>query len=97
MNRKTRIALFVVLSLGCIFPSMADVGVTDSCQDDAKKLGDKIRDDKDDYTSESRRKAKNQLAAARTNRLNPAKCRGNIRDAREELRKGKHDKKKKKN
>ena len=97
MSRTIRIALFVVLSLGCISQSMADVGVTGSCQDNAKELEEKIRDNKDDYTSESRRKAKTQLAAARTNRLNPAKCRGNILDAREELKKGRHDKKKKNN
>jgi len=55
-------------------------------------LQDKINDNKDDYTAESRRKAKSQLAAARTNRMNPARCRGNILAARKELREGKRDK-----
>jgi hypothetical protein len=73
---------------------MADFGVTAACQDDAKELQDKMRDKKDDYAAESRRKAKNHLLAAKTNRLNAAKCRGNILDARNELHKGKRDKKK---
>lgn len=51
------------------------------------------KDNKDDYTAESRRKAKVELTAAKTNRLNPAKCRKNILDARAELTKGKRDKK----
>ena len=54
---------------------------------------DEINDNKDDYTAESRRKAKKHLLESKTNRLNPAKCRKNILDAREELRKGKRDKK----
>jgi hypothetical protein len=54
-----------------------------------------MKDNKDDYTAESRRKAKTHLLGAKTNRLNPVKCRKNILDAREELRKGKRDKKKK--
>ena len=54
-----------------------------------------MKDNKDDYTAESRRKAKTHLMGAKTNRLNPAKCRKNILDAREELRNGKRDKKKK--
>ena len=69
------------------------MGVTDACQDRVKELEDKIKDNKDDYTAESRRKAKQQLVAAKTNRLNPVKCNSNIRDARQELREGKLDKK----
>jgi hypothetical protein len=84
----------VSISLWGTSPALADVGVTDACQDDAKELQDKIRDNKDDYTAESRRKAKNHLLAAKTNRLNPVKCRGNILDAHNELRKGKRDKNK---
>ena len=95
MNRITCVALIAAMSLWGASPSLADVGVTDACQDDIKDLQDKINDNKDDYTAESRRKAKNQLMAAKTNRLNPAKCRGNILDARKELKKGKQDKKKK--
>ena len=95
MRGITRVALVVSISLWGTLPAMADVGVTDACQDDVKELQDKIRDNKDDYTAESRRKAKNHLLAAKTNRLNPAKCRGNILDARKELQEGKRDKKKK--
>jgi hypothetical protein len=40
---------------------MADFGVTAACQDDAKELQDKMRDKKDDYAAESRRKAKKPL------------------------------------
>ena len=95
MNRRICVTLIVAMSLWGAAPSIADIGVTDNCQDDIKDLQDKISDNKDDYTAESRRKAKNQLMAAKTNRLNPAKCRGNILDARKELREGKRDKKKK--
>ena len=95
MNKMIFIAIIFAMSLWCISPSMADVGVTDACQDDVKELTDKINDNRDDYTAESRRKAKKHLMEAKTNRLNPAKCRKNILDAREELREGKRDKKKK--
>jgi hypothetical protein len=77
--------------------SLAEVGVTDNCQEEVDELMDKIDDDKDDYTAESRRKAKNHLLAARTNRLDPVKCRGNLLDARKELQEGKRDKRKKDN
>lgn len=95
MNKMIFIAIIFAMSLWCISPSMADVGVTDACQDDVKELMDKINDNRDDYTAESRRKAKKHLMDAKTNRLNPAKCRKNILEAREELREGKRDKKKK--
>ena len=95
MNKMIFIAIIFAMSLWCISPSMADVGVTDACQDDVKELMDKINDNRDDYTAESRRKAKKHLMEAKTNRLNPAKCRKNILEAREELREGKRDKKKK--
>lgn len=95
MNKMIFIAIIFAMSLWCISPSMADVGVTDACQDDVKELMDKINDNRDDYTAESRRKAKKHLMEAKTNRLNLAKCRKNILDAREELREGKRDKKKK--
>ena len=95
MNKMIFIAIIFAMSLWCISPSMAEVGVTDACQDDVKELMDKINDNSDDYTAESRRKAKKHLMEAKTNRLNPAKCRKNILEAREELRKGKRDKKKK--
>ncbi len=71
----------------------ADLGVTDNCQEEVKELDKKIEDNKDDYTSESRSKARGELAKARTNRLDPIKCRKNVQDARQELRKGKRDKK----
>jgi hypothetical protein len=72
---------------------LAEVGITDNCQDDIDKLQDEIKDDKDKFTAESRRKAKAELAVARTNRLDPIKCRKNIQDARQELRQGNRDKK----
>lgn len=70
----------------------ADLGVTDNCQDEVKELDKKIEDNHDDYTSESRSRARAELAMARTNRLDPIKCRKNVQDARQELRKGKRDK-----
>lgn len=92
MNKKSLITLILSLDLCYVPLSMAEVGITDACQDDVKELQDKMRDNKDDYTAESRRKANTQLTAAKTNRLNPVKCRGNIRDARQELKQGKRDK-----
>jgi hypothetical protein len=94
MNKKTCIVLIAAMNLWGASSLLADVGVTDACQDDIKDLQDKMRNNKDDYTAESRRKAQKQLMAAKTNRANPAKCRGNILDARKELKKGKQDKKK---
>lgn len=88
-------ALTTVLSIGFTSVSMAGPGITDNCQDQVSELKDKIRDNKDDYTAESRRKAQRQLNAARTNRLDPVKCRGNVLEARKELQKGKIDKRKK--
>jgi hypothetical protein len=97
VNRIVLVAFVAAMHLWGASSAAADVGVTDACQDDVKNLADKIDDNKDDYTAESRRKAKNHLLAAKTNRLNPAKCRGNILDARKELQEGKRDKKKKDN
>jgi hypothetical protein len=57
------ITLIAAMSLWCISPSMAEVGVTDACQDDVRELEDKIKDNKDDYTAESRRKAKTQASS----------------------------------
>jgi hypothetical protein len=71
----------------------AQVGVTDDCQDDVKDLEDDIRDNREDYTAESVAKARAELTAAKTNRMNPVKCRKNIQDARQALREGKRDKK----
>lgn len=95
MNKITMVILIGVVCSWAATATLADVGVTDACQDDVKELEEEIDDNKDDYTAESRRKARSQLMAAKTNRLNPVKCRENIRDARKELREGKRDKKKK--
>ncbi len=41
MNRMTCIALITLIaavSLWCISPSIAEVGVTDACQDDVREL-----------------------------------------------------------
>ena len=89
MTRTTYFALIAAMSMCCAAPTMAELGTTDGCQKEARELMEKIHDDKDDYTAESRRKAKQDLMQAKTNRLNPIKCRGHIHDARQELRKGK--------
>ena len=72
--------------------TFADLGVTDNCQDDVKELEKKIEKNRDDYTSESRSRARAELTKAKTNRIDPIKCRKNVQDARQELRKGKRDK-----
>lgn len=94
MNSLVHSGIFTLALLWASSTALAEVGVTDSCQQDVKELQAKIKDNKDDYTAESRRKAKTELTAAKTNRLNPAKCRKNILDARAELTQGKQDKKK---
>ena len=93
MNKSRLITAIAVVCMAFSAPLRADIGITDECQDDIDKLEKEIDRDKDDYTKESIRKARNQLVAARTNRLNPVKCRKNIQDARQELRQGKRDKK----
>jgi hypothetical protein len=93
MKKTYACALLAALCLFAAPPVLAEIGVTDECQEDIEKLEDEIERDRDDYTAESVRKAKNQLMAAKTNRLNPVKCRKNIQDARQELREGKRDKK----
>jgi len=94
--RKLQYIVFVLFgSLVLSANAAAEVGITDDCQKDIKELREEIKRDKDLYTSESRTRAKTELTAAQTNRLNPIKCRKNIQDARAELRKGKKDKKKK--
>ena len=60
--------------------------------DDIRDLQDEIERDKDDYTAESRAKANAELTVAKTNLVNPVKCRKNIQDARAALRKGKQKK-----
>jgi hypothetical protein len=89
MNRFFVLLLLAVFTTSFVTIASAEVGVTDKCQDEVKELEEKIRDNKDDYTAEARTKAQAQLAAAKTNRANPAKCRENLRDARQELRDGK--------
>ena len=51
MNRIIGIAMIAAMSLWCISASMAEMGVTDSCQDDVRKLEDNIKVNKDDYTA----------------------------------------------
>jgi hypothetical protein len=91
-RRRSDLA-FALAALLVSAPAYSDVGVTDKCQDDIRDLQDDMQENKDDYTAESRAKANAELAAARTNRVNPAKCRKNIQDARQALREGKRDKK----
>ena len=73
----------------------ADLVLTDDCQEDIRRLQDQIKENKDEYTTESRTRANAELTAAKTNILNPVKCRKNVLQARDELRKGKKDKKEK--
>jgi hypothetical protein len=86
----------IALAFSCLLlvsgQAAADLGVTDDCQEKVRELEDKIEKDRDAYTSESRLKARTELTAAKTNRLNPVKCRKNIQDARQALREGKRDK-----
>ncbi len=89
MKRTAAFVLAVLVALACSHSVSAEVGITDKCQEEVKELEDKIEKNKDDYSSEARRKARANLAAAKTNRANPAKCRENLRDARQELRDGK--------
>jgi len=88
--KKYAVLLASVLTAFSLSPSvLAEVGITDNCQEEVQELEDEIERDKDDYTAEARRKAKANLAQAKTNRANPAKCRENLRDARQDLRDGK--------
>lgn len=95
MITATRPLLFTLFfSLTLLLPALssADVGLTGNCQDDIRDLQDEIERDKDDYTAESRAKANAELTVAKTNLVNPVKCRKNIQDARAALRKGKQKK-----
>ena len=89
MKKSFALILSAFVTLGLSLSASAEVGITDKCQEEVKELEDKIDKNKDDYTSEARRKARANLAAAKTNRANPAKCRENLRDARQDLRDGK--------
>lgn len=73
----------------------ADVALTGDCQDDIRELQDEMEEKKDLYTADSRVKANAEIAVAKTNLISPVKCRKNLWQANEELRKGKRDKKKK--
>ncbi len=93
MNSLARLTCAVAACFVLSSPATAEIGVTDDCQDDIRKLEDDIEKDRDDYTAESVAKARSQLTLAKTNRLNPLKCRKNLQDARQALREGKRDKK----
>jgi len=92
MRRTFLMTCILMAGLALATDTFAQLGVTDNCQEDIEKLEDEMKRDKDDYTAESRAKAQSQIAVAKTNRLNPAKCRKNLQDARQELRQGKRDK-----
>lgn len=79
----------------CLYLSIAsaDVALTGNCQDDIRKLQDEMEENKDRYTADSRVKANAEIATAKTNLINPVKCRKNLMQARDHLRKGKHEKK----
>ncbi len=74
-------------------PARAGIGLTGNCQEDAQTLQDEIKNNKDHYTLESRTRATAEITAAKTDLLNPVKCRKNLLEAHNELRKGKKDKK----
>ena len=90
-------SLYLVgVAVSCLFllpTASAGIVLTDDCQADIRTLQDEISDNKDKYTAESRTKANAELTVAKTNIINPVKCRKNIHDAREALRKGKRAKK----
>jgi len=96
MKRSTYLysTLLVMGSLLFAGAASADVGITDNCQDEVQELEKKIEKNGDEYTMESKTRARSELAKAKTNRLDPLKCRKNLQDARQELRKGKQDKRK---
>lgn len=91
------LCLPILLIASAWIPSavMADLVLTDDCQEDIRRLQDEIKENKEKYTTESRTRANAELTVAKTNILNPVKCRKNILEARDELRKGKKDKKEK--
>jgi hypothetical protein len=87
--------LFLIPFLWVSHAVAADVVLTDDCQEDIRRLQEEMKENKDLYTTESRTRANAELTAAKTNIINPIKCRKNILDARDELRKGKKEKKNK--
>jgi len=92
MKRQLTIAVLIVVLLLSAGFAQAEIGVTDACQDQVDELLDKLNSDKDEYTAESRAKAKKHLVAAKANRVEPQKCRENLMKARKALKKGKWDK-----
>ena len=89
MKKAAALVLSALIMIGFTLSVSAEVGITDKCQEEVKELEKKIDNNKDDYSSEARRKARANLTAAKTNRANPVKCRENLRDARQDLRDGK--------
>ncbi len=94
MKKAVKISTYILLMAFWLVSvqAVADLGVTDNCQDEVKELEEKMEENRDDYTAESRTRARAELTAAKTNRLDPIKCRKNLQDARQELRQGKRDK-----
>ncbi|MEJ2384400.1 MAG: hypothetical protein P8Y54_08370 [Xanthomonadales bacterium] len=93
--RLLRILIVLIPFLWIAQAVAADVVLTDDCQEDIRRLQDEIKENKDLYTTESRTRANAELTVAKTNIINPIKCRKNILDARDALRKGKKEKKEK--
>ena len=94
MKKAVKISTYILLMAFSLVSvqAVADLGVTDNCQDEVKELEEEMEENRDDYTAESRTRARAELTAAKTNRLDPIKCRKNLQDARQELRQGKRDK-----
>ena len=89
MKKPIKIGLLAtVFSMSASF-SQAEIGITDACQEQVDELLEKINDNPDDYTPESRAKAKKHLIAAKAKRVEARKCRRHLMNARKELRKGK--------
>jgi len=55
------------------------------CQEDVDELRDKIRDDKDRWSKDERREAREHLRKAELKRVNPLECREELLKARKAL------------
>jgi hypothetical protein len=55
------------------------------CQEDVDDLRDKIRDDKDRWSKDERREAREHLRKAELKRVNPLECREELLKARKAL------------
>ena len=61
MNKMTYVASITLMHMLGGSHALAEIGVTDACQDEAVELQDKLDHNKADYSADSRRKAKNHV------------------------------------